>query len=561
MPQHIAIGTSDFKDIRERGSYFVDKSLFIKEIEECGSATLLTRPRRFGKTLALSMLRYFYELGEDNSHLFEGLAIENEEKVMLHQGKHPVIYLTLKEIKEKNWADAYLSIKVMLKDMLEPFHYLLKDSQCSLIFKDSYLAITKNKGTLNDFKFILLRLSAELYRFHKAKVVILIDEYDTPIQQAYLSGYYNESISFFKTFLGSGLKDNVALERAVLTGISRVSREGLFSDLNNFSSYSILNAERFTTSFGFTEGEVKQMLKDYGMNGVEFGEIKKWYDGYLFGGTTIYNPWSILCFVSNPKDGCKPYWVNTSDNALLRRFFFKGQTNIEGDIEKLIRGQAFRVEIEEYLSFPQLEISENAIWNLLLFTGYLRVSGLAKNSDTILEGNIRVPNLEVRHVYRTQIRNWIAEDMHYLDYTKMINALTRGELAPFELFFADFLLKTVSFHDTSKNVIENFYHALLLGMLAMLGSKYIIKSNCESGYGRYDICMIPKDKTQKGIVIEIKAPDKQRKTLRGALMEARNQMKKCKYDTELAAHGISDILRLCIAIQGKDFMLREVVMA
>ena len=560
MKQHIAIGTSDFKQIRKNESYFVDKSLFIKEVEECGQATLVTRPRRFGKTLALSMLRYFYEIGEENSDLFAGLAIENEEKAMSHQGKHPVIYLTLKEIKYSTWKNAYLAIEGLLKIMLESYEYLVKDAHCSLNFKNSYHNILKNKGTAFEFSNLLKTLSSELARFHKAQVVILIDEYDTPIQQAYLSGYYDEAITFFKTFLGSGLKDNVALERAVLTGISRVSKEGLFSDLNNFTSYSILNSERFADSFGFTETEVKTMLKAYELNGAEFSEIKRWYDGYLFGGITIYNPWSILYFVSNPKDGCMPYWVNTSDNALLRRFFFQGETNVEADIEKLIRGETFRVEIEADLSFPRLETSENAIWNLLLFTGYLRVSQLAKNSDTILEGDISVPNLEVRHVYRTQIQNWIAQDMHYLDYTKMINALTRGELEPFERFFEDFLLKTVSFYDTAKNVSENFYHALLLGMLAMLGSKYIVKSNGESGYGRYDICMIPKDKTLAGIVIELKAPDKKRKTLRGALMEARKQMKLNKYDTELQAHGITKIFRLCIAIQGKNFMIREVTL-
>ena len=558
MKQHIAIGTSDFKDIRKNGSYFVDKSLFIKEIEECGKATLVTRPRRFGKTLALSMLRYFYEIGEDNGYLFEGLAIEKEEKAMSHQGKHPVIYLTLKEIKEKKWADAYTHLKRVLLFMIEPYLYLLKDKDCSIKFKETYNAIVKNKGTMSDYSDILLNLSSELVRFHKAQVVILIDEYDTPIQQAYLSGYYDEAISFFKTFLGSGLKDNVALERAVLTGISRVSREGLFSDLNNFTSYSILNSERFATSFGFTQAEVAQMLKDYDMNGNELSGIKSWYDGYLFGGITIYNPWSILYFMSNPKDGFKPYWVNTSDNALLRRFFFHGENNIKGQIEKLLRGEKLRIQIDEYLSFPRLDTTPSAIWNLLLFTGYLRVDNIAAHNGLSVEADVAITNKEVHFVYDSQIQNWIAQDMHYLDYIKMIEALTKGHLEPFELFFGDFLIKTVSFYDAAKNTTENFYHALLLGMLAMLNTQFIIKSNGESGYGRYDICMIPKDKTKMGVVIELKAPDKKRVTLRGALMEARKQMKLNKYDTELKAQGITQIFRLCIAIQGKDFMLSEV---
>jgi hypothetical protein len=408
------------------------------------------------------------------------------------------------------------------------------------------------------FEDAILDLSKLLHHHYGAPVVLLIDEYDSPLITAWLQGYYEEMVQFMRTLLGGALKDNESLFKGVLTGILRVAKESLFSGLNNFISNAGLKPDPFSDKFGFTEAEVKTMLAHYGLNGREMDEITAWYDGYRYGGVPIYNPWSILNYVADGGQSPSPYWVNTGGHDLLKRLFFNEQSGIKDKLEELLRGGAIELYVDEFLTFRGLETNPDAVVSLMYFAGYLRVVGDFRRGDRIIR-QLSIPNREVKLAYEDTLMAWFNEDLGRSFNDKLLDALTTGDVLTFGEDLAKFVLSVTSFYDTADNRAEHFYHAFLLGLLARLDSAYIIRSNGESGYGRYDICLIPRDVARKGIVMEIKAVRPHRgETLAARLAEAREQLVAKKYDTELLAHGATDILRLAIAVEGKEVVVEAV---
>jgi len=562
MKKVIGIGYSDFKQLREGDYYFIDKTLFIKEIIHSGHVLLCTRPRRFGKTLTLSMLHHFFDITQENHHLFEGLAIKQEPEYEQYAGKYPVIFVSLKGIKENNWAGAYENYKSIMIEMCQQHLYLLESKKITKGQKDLLNKLEKGKASEFEYSHAIKTMSQLLYQHHNQKVMILIDEYDSPMYSAYLNKYYNESMRFLRALMESALKDNPYLEKGVVTGILRIVKESLFSGLNNPQTSSILDIDEFSDKIGFTEAETFKMLEDYGLSEKKEG-VKYWYDGYLFGKKNIYNPWSILHYVKNHEKGFHPYWVNTADNALLRRLLLTGESSLKEEIYDLMEGKKLIRTLAEDLTFSSLDNDKNAVFSLLLSAGYLKAKRLPQIEmlDDI-EFEISVPNQEVISSYKRTIKHWLFEDLNLKnnDYDKMLQYLMQGEYEPFEMFFERFFEQSVSSHDTKEGQTEVFYHALFLGMVAQLGNLYLIKSNAEAGYGRYDICMIPKkhNRNQKGVLIEIKLARNDNAYLT-ALEAAEKQMKTHKYQSELEAHGITEVFRLCIAARGKQFQMKEIV--
>ncbi len=554
----IAIGVDDFKQIIEQGSYFVDKSLFIKEIiDDASSVKLITRPRRFGKTLNISMLKYFFEKnGEDNSHLFKNLNIwKAGERYIDKQGKYPVIYLTLKEVKEDNISDCIESIKLKIIEEYIFHNYLLKNDEFDENDKNKYKDIISGKAGIVEYKNGLHFLSKLLYQYHKEQVIILIDEYDTPINQAFLKGYYDQAIDIMKVFLGAGLKGNEFLRTAVLTGIYRVAKESVFSDLNNPKICSILE-NSYCDKFGFIEEEVEEMIKYYDVESYR-EEVKEWYNGYIFGDdTVIYNPWSMINFMDNKK--IKPYWVNTSSNDLIKEVMYKTDANIKKKIMLLIEGKAVEgVEVNTSINFRDIlnrsVLSEEILWNFLIVSGYLKVENME-----IIKGrtiaDVRIPNLEILTLYEDMVDAWFsAEDTSSNMIKPMLESLVNGEIEEFEEDFRYLVEKTFSHFDVGRDKGENFYHAFTLGLLVNLEGKYRVISNRESGKGRADVLIIPKDKTKKGVIIEFKSSKESTdEAMWDKVAEALNQIEEKKYMVELESEGITDVVKIGIAFCGKE---------
>jgi len=558
MPKRTPLGSSDFKKIIETGRYYVDKTPMVRAIVEGAEIQLHCRPRRFGKTLNLSTLRYFFDCQGEYRHLFNGLAITADEEMMnLHQGKYPVIELSFKDVKAGNYTSALGSMaKLLYREWQQ--HPQLSGNP---IYDETMADMNENirSGNIRSglFEDAILDLSKLLHHHYGAPVVLLIDEYDSPLITAWLQEYYEEMVQFMRTLLGGALKDNESLFKGVLTGILRVAKESLFSGLNNFISNAGLKPDPFCDKFGFTEPEVKTMLAHYGLNGREMEEITAWYDGYRYGGIPIYNPWSILNYVADGGQSPSPYWVNTGGHDLLKRLFFGREADVKEQLATLMRGESLYAEVDEFLTFRGLETNPNAILSLMYFAGYLRI-GEKETVDLITTYELSIPNREVLLAYRSTLMAWFNEDLGRSFNDKLLDALTTGDVLTFGEDLAKFVLSVTSFYDTADNRAEHFYHAFLLGLLARLDSAYIIRSNGESGYGRYDICLIPRDVARKGIVMEIKAVRPHRgETLAARLAEAREQLVAKKYDTELLAHGVADILRLAIAVEGKEVVVEQ----
>jgi Predicted AAA-ATPase/PD-(D/E)XK nuclease superfamily len=562
MKPSLPIGMSDFRYIINDGRYFIDKSLFIKEVIDTGQVLLVTRPRRFGKTLNLSMLRYYYGNDADHSGLFKGLAIEAQgEKYKSKFGKHPVLFMSFKDIKDSNWEDAYDGLTKNIFSAAGQFSKIYPSIRAQLDegereVLDRFFALKPERP---DFEHLFKPLCHAFFLHYGAPVVLLIDEYDTPVISAHLDGYYAECIAFMRDFLAGGLKDNPWLEKAVLTGIIRVAKESMFSGLNNFVAWSVM-VNGASDKFGFTEPEVRALLEVSGFNGKDMENVRRWYNGYLFGGIEVYNPWSILMYVEQHKDGFRPYWVNTSDNRLLQDLFFKNQSAIRDDIDRLYAGEWIRKNLTEHLVFADLNTKKEAVWNLLLAAGYLKPRNLqfdeVKNAYT---AELSIPNIELRYVYAESVNTWLSAQVDTERFDEMVVFLTEGRIDAFEEMFDLFLERVVSYHDTAQPYTENFYHALFLGMLTRLGGRYTVRSNREAGLGRYDIALFPTDKTQKGVIIEIKSPSRRRKeTLEAALEAAVEQMRQNNYAVAMREQGIGAIVSVALAVQGKAFLLREV---
>ena len=534
--------------------YFVDKSMFIKDIVDGMAVLLYPRPRRFGKSLNLSMLKYFYDCREDNAHLFENLAISQEKDIMAKQGKYPVIFLTFKDVKEETYEASMEKIYTIISNLYKEHGEVLQSGFSYEIDKIFYEKIISKTASQSDFAESLKALSKFLYDHHKANPVILIDEYDTPIHAGFYHGYYEKMVGFMRGLLGGGLKDNIYLEKGVLTGILRVSRESIFSDLNNISVYSILS-KKSADKFGFTDGEVQDML-DYFSSPITIDEIKENYDGYNFGGIDIYNPWSILNSIDEQSIGY--YWGTTSSNNLIRTMCAEADDSVKQDLEIIIEGGKIQKYIEEDIIFPELKENKNAIWSFFLMCGYLRYDNyIWGNSIRDTNAELSIPNREILTLFVKRILpNWFKTAQKTDELINLSELLVNGDLEVFKREFTDYCLETFSYYDVSGTEPEKFYHGFVLGMLICLRDKYQIRSNRESGFGRYDVLLIPNDKKGRGIIFEFKKLDEARKeTFEKAFSLARRQLAEQNYDQELKSQGVEDIVSIIAIFKGKEVQL------
>ncbi len=550
----LPIGISDYKLLVSEDYYYVDKTDFIRQIVEEGSLiTLLPRPRRFGKTLNLSTLRYFFEKTEGNVYrpLFNGKSIEQWKDFDKYQGKYPVILITLKDCK----ADTFEEMLPLLAQELQAEfirHDYLREHIRQADYLDQFVRLQNRKATPDEIIGSLKLLSELLTAYWGISPLVLLDEYDTPIHVAFDKGYYDRMIGFMRNFMSKVFKDNTDIFRGVITGILRVSKESIFSGLNNIDVDTILE-QPMCTSFGFTQEETDRMLEDYSMSNLK-DEVKQWYDGYLFGEQTIYNPWSVLSFI-NKEGVLAPYWVNTGSDVLLRHLLADGPSQIRKGVESLIQGEPIRSVINDKLAFPDLLAEASNIWSFMLFSGYLKASEPAKNSDDLTEYTLQVPNREVRTVFFTIIRSWINNGPVKNDRLElMLQALRAGDVEYFEELLNDFIINTFSYYDTNGREPEKVYQAFLLGLLAGM-SDYDVTSNRESGFGRYDILLRPKDGKGQAVIMELKRL-RPKETVEKALSSALQQIEDKQYDTILREDGFTDILKMAITFDGKQVWIK-----
>ena len=535
----LPIGLSDFKKLIEGNYYYFDKTNFIDEIIKDGSEVkLFTRPRRFGKTLNMSMLKYFFDIkeAEENRKLFKDLYIEKTENFK-EQGQYPVVFLSLKDLKARTWEEMERGIKNLLQEVFSEHKYLIKELD---EFDLSILKKIINKEVeLEGLKSSLKFLTKILYEKYNKKVVVLIDEYDAPLVSAYHNKYYEKAKDFFKTFYSSVLKDNAYLQMGVMTGIIRVIKAGIFSDLNNLNTYTILS-DFYLNCYGLTEEEVKKSLIDYNLE-YEMGDVKDWYDGYRFGKSEVYNPWSILNFLHAKE--LRAYWVDTSGNDLINDVLKIVRKDIVRDLKKLFDGEGLKQNLSGTSDLSRI-LSEEEIWELMLFSGYLTVEEKIDEDYYIL----RLPNKEVRRLFkRTFIERYFGRGNKLID---LMEALTENRIEDYEETLQDILLKSVSYNDTKKGN-EAFYHGFILGMSLYLEGEYIVKSNIESGLGRYDVSIEPKNKNKRGYILEFKATDNADK-LEEISKEALKQIEEAKYSSTLKQEDTKEILYLGIAFCGKQ---------
>lgn len=547
----IGIGISDFRNLRERKNYFIDKTMFIKDIiDDQSGVTLITRPRRFGKTLNMSMLRYYFDCTKKNTaELFEGLKImQQEEKYTSKQGAYPCIYLTLKDVTDKSFSNMILDFKTAILEMYREHRYLLDSDKIYEDEKARIMDILYTREDENVLKSSVRELSGYLYRHFEKPVIILIDEYDVPLQSAYVQGYYDEAIEFLKNFYKLSFKDNPYMEKTVLTGVSRVAKESIFSGANNFKVFTILNNE-FADDFGITSDEIDEVLKDFKVQ-EEKEEIKKWYDGYRIGNVEgIYNPWSILNFLT---DGVlQPYWVNTSSNDLIK-LIVKKSVGIKEKIYELIEGKAIEVPINLETIIVGIEDRTDNIWGLMLGTGYLKIVEQVDKRRY----KVKLPNYEIKSLFEDIVEDWFSNKVSGEDLRSILNDLVNLRIPDFQKKFRRLVEEMFSYMDVGRDTAENFYHAFVLGLLVGLKDTYYIKSNRESGLGRYDIMLEPKDKNGNGFIIEFKiAEDMEEDTLEELLEKAKEQIEVKKYDVELRERGIESITKMVMACKGKQFKM------
>lgn len=558
--KRIPIGISDYKRLTEDNYFFVDKTDFISRIvEEGGLITMLPRPRRFGKTLNLSMLRYFFERTEGNVFrpLFNGRKIEQWKDFDLYQGKYPVIMLTLKDCKADRFEDILEKIASEVQKECVRHKYLLESSRMEAFYRSSFHAICNKQATQTQLEDSLGLLSELLTAHWGIPPLVLLDEYDTPVHVAYDKGFYDKMIGFMRNFMSLVFKDNTDIFRGVITGILRVSKESLFSGLNNIAVDTILDENRYT-SFGFTQEETDGMLVDYGLEAYS-DEVKQWYNGYLFGGKVVYNPWSMLNFVNN-KGKFGPYWVNTGSDSLLRHLVAEGPSQVRRDMEIFLKGGGLRSVIDDKLAFPDLTKSAENIWSFMLFSGYLKATDYEMNADNLSTYYLEVPNKEVQTAFRSIIRGWIEESSFSNSrLEEMLRALLSGDMEGFESILNEFVVNTLSYYDTGGRDLEKVYQAFMLGMLLNLASNYEVSSNREAGFGRYDILLRPRDIHRQGIIMELKVCNPlTNETADQALASALAQIEKKQYATILQAAGIDNILKIAITFDGKRVWVKNV---
>lgn len=551
----LPLGISDFKELQQNNYYFIDKSLFIKEIiDDDAQVILFPRPRRFGKTLNISMLRYYFSEAEADWSIFKDLKIETQPEQYLKEfAVYPLIYITFKGVKELKWKNCLKNIEDIVAAEYQKHDYLLEKNVLSEAEKKIYNEILNLEAEQVHYQKSLQRLTEYLHRYHGEKVIVLIDEYDQPIQTGYLNNYYKEVVNFMRLFLENGLKDNSSLEKSVLTGILRIAKESIFSGLNNLVVSDIFSG-KYNSYFGLLPEEVEKIFTDYSLE-YRLDQIKDWYNGYNFGGRTIYNPWSIINCIYYQGE-IKPYWVNSSGNELIKELVISGNEDLKSNLELLIQGEKIEKKIDENIVFAEIESKSTSVWSFLLFSGYLSAAA-SDRKDGRLYAELEIPNQEINYIYEEIILDWFEENISSKKLALMLKALTNADIDTFAQIFKEFTVNSFSYFDTAAEAPEKVYHAFVLGLLLNLRDDYQIKSNRESGYGRYDIMIIPNDKSKKGIVIEFKKVNEYNKeSLAEAVETALKQIDQKKYEAELKSIGISDILKLGIAFSGKEIEIK-----
>ena len=564
MARVVGIGKQSFEKIIKEKCFYVDKTAFIKEWwDNKDDVTLITRPRRFGKTLNMSMLECFFSNEyKDRGDLFEGLDIWKDEKYRELQGTYPVIFFSFAKIKQNNYTDAVSGIKRVICDEIQKYIFLKDWDGLTDEEKNNLNNITYGMDTVTAQEAIN-NLSNYLSRYYGKKVIILLDEYDTPMQEAYTNGYWEELVAFTRSLFNSTFKTNPYLERAIMTGITRVSRESIFSDLNNLEVVTTLSP-KYTTAFGFTEHEVFNALDEFGLS-EQKGEVKAWYDGFVFGEQKdIYNPWSIINYLDKKKVAL--YWAESSSNGLINNLIQKGSSYIKKMLETLISGKNIKVPIDEQIVFSELDYSEDAVWSLMLASGYLKVVAaepLVGNRRKARKYTLALTNLEIRFMFEDMILRWFSHAK--METNEFIRALINGDIESMNAYMNKVTLKTISYFDTgnipSDEEPERFFHGFVLGLMVDQTENYIINSNRESGFGRYDIMLEPIEKTNDkypGIVIEFKVINPRKEnSLEETVEAALKQIDEKNYDAELIKRGVKEenIQHYGFAFRGKEVLI------
>ena len=563
----VNIGVQRFDKLRKQGSFYIDKTDFIREWWETGSeVTLITRPRRFGKTLNMSMLECFFSNKyEDRADLFEGLSIfghdSDQEKYRNLQGRFPVIFLTFANIKADRYSEMENKITETIAGLYESNRYLLETDCLSENEKEYYKNV--KIGMPGDIAVgAVHQMACFMQRYYNENVIILLDEYDTPMQEAWLSGYWNKAVSFFSSFFNATFKTNPYLERGVITGITRIAKESIFTGMNNLEVITTTSDE-YATAFGFTEKEVFDALDDMEL-GSEKEEVKKWYDGFTFGShTDIYNPWSISYFIR--KNGkYENYWADTSSNGLVNSLMQTGIPGIKQTMEALLQGKSFEAELDEKIVFDQLDGSVSAVWSLLLATGYLKVLDLKYVGERKRKVyTLTLTNMEAESIFEKMVKGWFGGSTETY-YNEFINALLHDNVRKMNTFMNKVALNTFSSFDSGNKPSkqtepERFYHGFVLGMVVNMADTYIVRSNRESGYGRYDVMLEPVDKDGKAFIFEFKVldPDEDEETLEDTLAAAHRQIAEKKYETELVSRGFAPekIRKYGFAFRGRECLI------
>ncbi len=551
----LPVSTEDFGRVIDKKLYFVDKTLLIKDLFDdiANDKIIFTRPRRFGKTFNLSMLHYFLASevnGKVTSGLFDSLKIAQcDGGYMQHQGKYPVVAVTFKDVKEVSFDLAKLNFAKVFSELYSEHELLLESPKLSDQNKRDFENIIRKTSSEIDLKAALKDLTIYLKKHYGVNPWVLIDEYDTPIQTAYMEGYYEELMKFMRGLLGSVLKTNPYLDKAVITGILRIAKESLFSEVNNLEVYSLLSND-YSQYFGFTAEEVENILKQENLS-EKAKDIKSWYNGYQFGQTVIYNPRSIAKCIKE-KGRTKSYWVNTSDNTLIKDLLKQSPIGFKQDLEKLISGESIEKLIDEQMVFHYLNNNVTSIWTLLLMSGYVKQQSVRETEQGTFV-TVSVPNKEVRSLYRKIIEQWLSDGADIDSYNEFINSLLSGDIETFSKHLSNIILQITSSHDLAKEP-EAFYHGLLLGFTASLHSEgnYEIKSNSESGLGRFDIILIPKDPNKLGVILELKVAANSA-TIKSASKKALKQINEKKYIEEIKSRGVGQVVKVGIGFFGKEF--------
>ena len=540
MKKGIGVGIEDFKKIIEEDCYYFDKTNYIEELlKDKTEIKLFTRPRRFGKTLNMTTLKYFFDVKntEENRKLFKDLYIEKSE-YFKEQGQYPVIFITMKDLKKNTWEQMYFAAKSLISNLYNEFEFIREKLNEKDLIEFEKIWFKKEDG---DYDNSLRLLSEYLYNYYQKKVVLLIDEYDNPLIVANQNGYYKEAINFYRNLYSSALKTNSNLKMGVLTGIVQVAKEGIFSGLNNVITYNILGND-FETFFGLSEEEVENSLKYFELE-YEIEEVKKWYDGYKFGNSEVYNPWSIINYLRTKE--LQAYWVNTSDNALIYDSLKNSTVDVFNNLQTLFEGKEIKKEISPFFTFEELS-KFDGIWQLMVYNGYLKISEKISNDEYM----IKIPNYEIQTFFKKGFIDKFLVSGNC--FNPMMDALLDGDIEEFERRLQNIFLVNTSFYDLKG---EKVYHSLFLGMLIWLRDKYEVKSNGERGHGRYDAMLIPLDKIKPAYVFEFKV-SKTIKGLNAKAEEALEQIKEKQYDAGLKEKGISKIYRIGIAFKGKNVKVK-----